>query len=83
MWPCTSRLAIDPSRRQEVNFLREKIVEEKVRKSELEGNLRGIEDVESVREYVKEHPVEVDKVKEAGELKNLENIVAEIGFLKK
>ena len=62
-------IIFDPSRRQEANFLRKKIVGEKVIKSELEGNLRGIEDVESVREYVKEHPVEIGKAKEAGELK--------------
>jgi len=43
---------------------------EKVEKSESKGNLRGIEDVKSVREHVGKNLVEIDEAGGAGWLKN-------------
>ena len=49
-------------------FLRRKLTGEKVEKSESEGNLRGIEDVKSVREYVWKNLVEISEAGGEGEL---------------
>ena len=38
-------ILLDPSRRQQADFLRRELTGEKVDKSESEGNLRGKEDV--------------------------------------
>ena len=63
-----THLTSDPSRRQQADFLRRKLTGEKVEKSESEGNLREIEDVRSVREYVRKNLVEVSEAGGAGEL---------------
>ena len=60
--------SFDPSRRQQADFLRRELVGEKVEKSESEGNLRGIEDVRSVREYVRKNLVEIGEAGRVGEL---------------
>ena len=58
----------DPSRRQQADFLRRELVGEKVEKSESKRNLRRIEDVGSVREYVKENPEKIGEAGGAGRL---------------
>ena len=59
---------IDPSRRQQADFLRRELTGEKVEKSESKRNLRRIEDVGSVREYVKENPERIGEAGGAGRL---------------
>ena len=58
----------DPSHRQQADFLRRELVGEKVEKSESKGNLRRIEDVGSVREYVRKNLEEIGEAGRVGEL---------------
>ena len=75
-------LLLDPSRRQQANFLRKKLEGEKVEKSESEETLRGIKDIKSVREHVRKNLVEIDEARGAGSLKIWKNLVDGIGLLK-
>ena len=78
----TSFPIFDPSRRQQADFLRRELEGEKVEKSESEGNLRGIEDVKSVREHVGKNLVEIDEAGGAGWLKIWKTSSRGIGLLK-
>ena len=67
-------MSIDPSRRQQANFLRKKLEGEKLEKSESEEVLRKKKDITSVREHTKENLVEVDETGGAGSLKKFEKL---------
>ena len=65
---------LDPSQRQQANFLRKKLEGEKVEKSESEEVLRKKKDITSVREHTKKNLVEVDETEGTGTLKKFEKL---------